>query len=104
VRSIDSTARYGGEEFTIILPETLYEGGIRVAEKIRSEIDMHSFNIEDRRDRLTVSIGIAVFPNDAIDKEGLIKAADDALYMAKRMGRNRVVTFQQYKAETVRAK
>lgn len=104
VRSIDSTARYGGEEFTIILPETLYDGGIRVAEKIRSEIDMHSFNIEDRRDRLTVSIGIAVFPNDAIDKEGLIKAADDALYMAKRMGRNRVVTFQQYKAETVRAK
>lgn len=102
VRSIDSTARYGGEEFTIILPEASYDGGSKVAEKIRREISKHSFNIRGRMGRFTVSIGISMFPDDAIDKEGLIKAADNALYMAKRMGRNRVVTYQQYKAEATK--
>ncbi len=98
IRQIDFAARYGGEEFAIILPEASYEGAVRVAERIRSETSTHAFNVKGTIERLTVSIGIAVFPDDAIDREGLIKSADDALYMAKRIGRNRVVTFQQYKS------
>jgi len=102
LRSIDSAARYGGEEFAVILPETPFEGGVRTAERIRNEVSMHTFDIVGMDANLTVSIGVSIFPEDAINKEGLIKAADDALYMAKRMGRNRVVTFQQYKAEAMR--
>ncbi|MBI5025899.1 MAG: diguanylate cyclase, partial [Nitrospirae bacterium] len=58
----------------------------------------HTFNLESKEVHLTVSVGVSTFPDDAMDREGLIKAADDALYMAKKMGRNRVVTFQQYQA------
>lgn len=98
IRQIDFAARYGGEEFAIILSEVSYEGAVRVAERIRSETSTYAFNVKGTIDRLTVSIGIAVFPDDAIDRERLIKASDDALYMAKKMGRNRVVTFQQYES------
>ncbi|MBI4709732.1 MAG: diguanylate cyclase [Nitrospirae bacterium] len=76
LRSIDSAARYGGEEFTVILPETSAEGGIITAEKIKNEVAAHAFNIMGIDTELTISIGVAVFPDDAINKEGLIKAAD----------------------------
>ena len=101
-RSIDSAARYGGEEFTIILSETNLEGGIKTAERIINEINTHSFDVMGMEAHLTVSIGISIFPDDAINKEGLIKAADEALYLAKRTGGNRAVTFQQYKAEAMK--
>ena len=52
---------------------------------------------------ITVSIGVSTFPDDAMDREGLIKAADDALYMSKRKGRNAIFTFQQYKIESAGA-
>ncbi|MEF9476011.1 MAG: sensor domain-containing diguanylate cyclase [Candidatus Mariimomonas ferrooxydans] len=84
VRNIDSVSRYGGEEFTIILPEATYDGGMRVAEKIRKDVSEHVFNPGGSRGKLTVSIGVSTFPEDAIYREGLIKAADDALYMSKR--------------------
>lgn len=98
-RSIDSAARYGGDEFAVILPETHLEGAVKTAERIINETNMHSFNILDTKAHLTVSIGVSIFSDDAISKEGLIKAADDALYLAKRTGGNRAVTFQKYKAE-----
>ncbi len=98
-RSIDSAARYGGDEFAVILSETHLEGAVKTAERIINEINMHSFNIMDTKAHLTVSIGISIFTDDAISKEGLIKAADNALYLAKRTGGNRAVTFQKYKAE-----
>jgi diguanylate cyclase (GGDEF)-like protein len=101
-RSIDSAARYGGEEFTIILSETNLEGGIKTAERIINEINTHSFEVMGMEAHLAVSIGISVFPDDAINKEGLIKAADEALYLAKRTGGNRAVTFLQYKAEAMK--
>lgn len=56
------------------------------------------------RGRLTVSTGVSIFPEDAIYREGLIKAADDVLYMAKKMGRNKVVTFKQYRTEAAKTK
>ncbi|MEK7308449.1 MAG: diguanylate cyclase [Nitrospirota bacterium] len=101
-RSIDSAARYGGEEFTIILSETNLEGGIKTAERIINEINTRSFDVIGMEAHLAVSIGISIFPDDAINKEGLIKAADEALYLAKRTGGNRAVTFQQYKAEAMK--
>lgn len=100
-RSIDSAARYGGEEFTIILSETNLEGGIKTAERIINGINTRSFDVMGMEAHLAVSIGISIFPDDAINKEGLIKAADEALYLAKRTGGNKAVTFQQYKAEAM---
>ncbi len=99
LRGIDSAARYGGEEFTVILPETTLNGALKTAERIREETGLHPFMMSARETYLTVSIGVSVFPEDAMNKEDLIKTADDALYMAKRLGRNKVVSFQQYKAE-----
>ncbi len=101
LRSIDSAARYGGEEFTIILPETPLEGALNTSKRMSSEVKRHVFDIMGNKTSITVSIGIATFPEDAMDREGLIKAADDALYMCKRKGRNTIFTFQQYRVESL---
>ncbi|HCC68673.1 MAG TPA: hypothetical protein DEP99_02170 [Nitrospiraceae bacterium] len=98
LRNADSAARYGGEEFAVIFPETTIEGALKTAERIRNETAWHTFNLDGKEKHLTVSIGVSIFPDDAMDRESLIKAADDAMYMAKKMGRNRVITFQQYQA------
>lgn len=90
-REIDKVARYGGEEFAIILAETDSLGAHIVAEKIRETIAAHLFlGKEGRRDaNLTVSLGTASFPEHALDEEQLLRAADNALYLAKNKGRNR---------------
>jgi two-component system, cell cycle response regulator len=93
VRDIDTFARYGGEEFVLILPETNLDGGLAVAEKLRMAI--HGTAFRGRGDggmRLTVSIGVACFPEHATSREELLRAADEALYEAKLQGRDRVVT------------
>jgi diguanylate cyclase (GGDEF)-like protein len=94
VRDIDTFARYGGEEFVLILPETNLEGGLAVAEKLRRATHRAPFCGEgaDGGVRLTVSIGVACFPEHATSPEGLVRAADEALYEAKLQGRDRVVT------------
>jgi two-component system cell cycle response regulator len=93
VRDIDTFARYGGEEFVLILPETNLEGGLAVAEKLRLATHLTPFRGEgDGRVRLTVSIGVACFPEHATSPEELLRAADEALYEAKLQGRDRVVT------------
>ena len=92
VREIDIVCRYGGEEFSVILPETDAEGAFVVAEKIRESIATHLFADADgsRIVHVTVSIGLATFPGSAVDKESLLRQADDALYQAKHLGRDRV--------------
>ncbi|KAF0206821.1 MAG: diguanylate [Actinobacteria bacterium] len=92
VREVDVVARYGGEEFSVLLPETDAAGAFIVAEKIREAVALHRFTDEDgeRTVRVTVSIGLANFPAHADDKESLLKAADDAVYQAKTLGRDRV--------------
>jgi two-component system cell cycle response regulator len=94
VRDIDTFARYGGEEFVLILPETNLEGGLAVAEKLRRGTVKTPFCGEDDGNgvRLTVSIGVACFPEHATQPEELLRAADEALYEAKLQGRDRVVT------------
>lgn len=92
VRMVDLVARYGGEEFAIILPETSYAGGVHIAERIRQTIESQKISCAGGvAVNVTVSIGIAVFPVDGRTEETLMAAADEALYMAKHTGRNRVV-------------
>ncbi|NOZ25469.1 MAG: sensor domain-containing diguanylate cyclase [Nitrospirae bacterium] len=97
VRNVDIPARYGGEEFAVILPETSPEQAEVVAERLRSSVSSHPFSIEDRTVSLTISLGLASFPEDADTKEGLVKAADRALYCAKSGGRNRTYRFNRGK-------
>lgn len=94
VREVDVVARYGGEEFSIVLPETDAAGAYVVAEKIRETVSLHKFEAAngERDCTLTVSIGIATLPTHADDKESLLREADDALYVAKHGGKNRVRT------------
>jgi diguanylate cyclase (GGDEF)-like protein len=89
VRSFDLIAKYGGDEFTIILPQTDREGAGVVAERMRMSVDQHDFPFAPAG-TMTVSIGVAVFPEDANDAHALVMASDRALYTAKRQGRNRV--------------
>jgi len=94
VREVDLVARYGGEEFAILLPETDVAGAFVAAEKIREAVELYEFaDAENRRTRhLTVSLGVATFPTHGLDKESLLREADDALYHAKNGGKNRVRT------------
>lgn len=83
-------ARYGGEEFAILLPETTKEEALRIAEQIRKAVEKSAFNIRREKVGMTVSIGVSSLPDDTLDAEALINKADQALYRAKREGRNRV--------------
>lgn len=87
-RSSDIVCRYGGEEFALILPETTAEDAAIVAERARAFIErqQHAPGVQ-----LTISIGIASYPGDALDADALVHAADTAMYEAKRAGKNRVV-------------
>jgi diguanylate cyclase (GGDEF)-like protein len=92
IRKEELFARYGGEEFAVVLPETTLEGGIAVAERIRSLVEQQPFQYENRKYQVTVSLGLATTTGDAtLTPEELIKQADDKLYQAKHAGRNRVV-------------
>ncbi|HTO91166.1 MAG TPA: sensor domain-containing diguanylate cyclase [Candidatus Sulfotelmatobacter sp.] len=89
VRSFDLVAKYGGDEFSIILPQTEREGAMVVAQRVRSAIERHAFPLV-AAGQITVSLGLALFPSDGSDVTSLIQAADRALYLAKKNGRNRV--------------
>jgi diguanylate cyclase (GGDEF)-like protein len=89
-REFDFAARYGGEEFTVILPETSLPGAIQVADRIRERIASLVFT---GIGSITASIGASNFPLNALGKEDLIRVADQALYVAKNNGRDRVAYF-----------
>ncbi len=94
LRPYDLAARYGGEEFTVVMPGTSGSGMRAAAERMRAKIAGIPYFTRSGRDRsVTVSIGCATCPETADDAAGLIKAADLALYKAKRQGRDCVVTF-----------
>ncbi|MBI4921950.1 MAG: diguanylate cyclase [Devosia nanyangense] len=89
-RAVDRVCRYGGEEFTLVLPETDADVAIPMAERLRAEVERHRFDIGGRSVGITVSIGVATYPQQASSLEDVVKAADLALYAAKQGGRNRV--------------
>jgi diguanylate cyclase (GGDEF)-like protein/PAS domain S-box-containing protein len=90
-RAVDRACRYGGEEFTVILPEADTAVAINVAERMRAEVERQSFYIDGGKTvAITISIGVATYPQQVDSLEALVKAADDALYAAKQGGRNRV--------------
>lgn len=89
VRTSDILGRYGGEEFCCVLPETSFEQALVLAERCREQIAVGRFSCTDYLTRVTVSIGVTdLHRDDTLDS--MIKRADDALYQAKRTGRNRV--------------
>jgi two-component system cell cycle response regulator len=88
VRSNDIGARYGGEEFAIILPETSLEGSLIQAERLRQSVEQHPYSCSETKLIITVSVGISSMEECIRTCDELIKAADDALYAAKRNGRN----------------
>jgi diguanylate cyclase (GGDEF)-like protein len=93
IRKEELFARYGGEEFTVVLPETTIEDAIILAERIRQTVDASPFSFEDELYPVTISLGVAsTRGSDLLSVEGLISAADEALYEAKNGGRNCVRT------------
>jgi diguanylate cyclase (GGDEF)-like protein/PAS domain S-box-containing protein len=101
IRSEDQAGRYGGEEFILLLPETSPEGALHTAERLRQAIATSTVTttLSDGTTvslNASVSIGLAIYPNDGVNEEALIESADKALYEAKRNGRNQTVTFRDY--------
>ena len=93
VRIDDTLGRFGGEEFLLILPNKTKSQARITGEKIRATIEAYEFPFGDQQplNRLTISGGVACFPQDGRNSSELIRAADQALYQAKRAGRNRVM-------------
>jgi len=104
LRRVDLVGRYGGEEFVVAMPETRVMNAAEVAERIRSNIARHDFQVYNDKTKVTVSQGIAVFDGETVaDSETadtkaivaeLIRMADEAMYKAKEEGRNRVCLYK----------
>jgi diguanylate cyclase (GGDEF)-like protein len=91
MRDGDLAARYGGEEFAVILPGVDPAAAVTIAERIRARTESRIMSLAPGiTDRITVSIGVAAAPTQALERVSLLRIADDALYQAKVDGRNRV--------------
>jgi diguanylate cyclase (GGDEF)-like protein len=95
IRKVDTIARYGGEEFALILPQSTKVEAAEVAEKLRRAIEVEPFTYGKSQPggKVTLSIGLATFSQDAKSQDDLVDAADSALYAAKRGGRNLVMQY-----------
>lgn len=93
LRETDVAARYGGDEFILLLPETGASGARELAERIRRAIEDKPLDARGQEVHTSVSIGIASFPGHGIDLQSIVNKADQAMYLAKKTGRNRVVLF-----------
>jgi diguanylate cyclase (GGDEF)-like protein len=92
-REYDTIARYGGEEFAAVLPGCSSALALQVAERLREAVEMAVTDVP-----VTASAGVATYPYDGIDANGLLSAADQALYAGKRSGRNTVRSAEQARA------
>jgi diguanylate cyclase (GGDEF)-like protein len=90
VRQIDFIGRYGGEEICVALAETKREQAGFAAERIRQAISLEVIKVYDESLKVTVSIGVSTYPDHAANIQTLIEMADQALYLAKETGKNRV--------------
>ena len=89
-REVDVVARWGGDEFTLLLPNTGIGGAIRLGEKVRSAVADEPFQVEGAALHITISVGVAAYPEHGSSGKDLVAAADAAMYRAKAGGRNRV--------------
>jgi diguanylate cyclase (GGDEF)-like protein len=93
-REIDQIGRYGGEEFMLLLPGTPLDAAAHFAERVRQAVEAHTFTFPAGTLSRTLSAGVAAWPHPRLATcDSLVKAADDALYVAKERGRNRVIRF-----------
>jgi diguanylate cyclase (GGDEF)-like protein len=84
LRKVDVTIRYGGDEFVIVLPQTTKEGGFLVAERLRKIIEKNLFLKKEKKPlKITASFGVASFPDNAKNKEALLRLADKAMFRGK---------------------
>jgi two-component system cell cycle response regulator len=92
-RQSDTAGRYGGEEFVVILPETDMEAAQRKVERLREQVANTPIALPTRGEkiRMTISAGLASYPQDGEDAAELLALADERMFQAKREGRNRVV-------------
>jgi diguanylate cyclase (GGDEF)-like protein len=97
LRKVDTLARYGGEEFIVMLPQNSKSEALEVAEKLRRAVERTQFAHGERQPlgKVTISVGVGSFPEDAPSLELLIDAADSALYASKRGGRNMVSGYRR---------
>jgi two-component system cell cycle response regulator len=94
VREIDRVGRYGGEEFMMLLPGTVLDAAMTFAERVRKQVEANTFTFDGGSLKRTASFGVAAWPHPRIgDAEMLVRAADDALYVAKETGRNKAIRF-----------
>ncbi len=91
-RASDFAARFGGEEFLLVLPDTDLDGAVKLCDKLRERIS--NLRLLGEGTSPTASFGVAMFPTDAAEPEGLVRGADRALYSAKGSGRNCVKTLR----------
>jgi len=96
-REIDEPARYGGEELAVVLPGTDLHGAYLLAERVRQGVEALRLPliVSDGEIRVTASLGVAALPESADDQDGLVAAADAAMYDAKRAGKNRAMRAQR---------
>ena len=93
-REIDRVGRYGGEEFMLLLPGTVLDAAVTFSERVRKRIEAHTFTFDGGTLQRTASFGVSGWPHPTIrDSDALVRAADDALYVAKETGRNRVIRY-----------
>jgi len=93
-REIDRVGRYGGEEFLLLLPGTVLDSAVTFADRLRQRVEEHTFSYDGGTLKRTMSCGVAAWPHPRVaDAEAMLRCADDALYVAKELGRNRVVRF-----------
>lgn len=104
IRDIDVAARLSGEEFGVILPETERMGAFLVAERIRREIERHGLRrgVDGRPIRLTASLGVARYPEDATTADRLVERAEEALHLAKARGGNGVSVYYRERRQFIR--
>lgn len=93
VRRTDLVGRIGGEEFAVVAPDTDLVAGVQLGERLRESVESASLRLDGRTLSATVSVGVACSTLDDRDREALLRQADQALYMAKSEGRNRVVAW-----------
>jgi len=91
---VDRVGRYGGEEFMLLLPGTVLDAAVTFSERVRKEVESRTFTFDGGTIKRTASFGVAGWPHPRVAScDALVRAADDALYVAKETGRNRVIRF-----------